>query len=402
MVDAAAGRLLILGGGTWLYDRASALGIELFIIHDRARATDALSGDAGRVLLVDDLGTDDMLEALAASLHVVWPFSSCLSLTERGLLPAARINTALGLWGVSTGAVERTRDKYLMRQILHHAGLSTLPFAAVETAEDLVAFADRQGFPLILKPRCGTGSRGITLVHDAHAISCLRWPMAEPMMVEVFVPGAEYSVETFSYAGEHRVVAITAKRIARDAGREGFVEIGHALPAPLEVAENQAIGHCVRSWLDALGIAEGPCHTEFKIDGGEIQIIETHTRVGGDNIPDLVQLATGFDLYRTSLEWFAWRTPPETMDSASFGAAIRYLMSPAGKVKEVRGLETARLSPGVRSLQLQVRKNDSIPELASSGNRIGYVVAVGDDAIRADHACQVACELVDIRLVATE
>lgn len=230
----------------------------MFIVHSRGRAADALSGNAGRVLLVDDLGADALIVEFARALHQVWPFSSCLSQTALGLLPAARINQALGLPGVSVHAVERTRDKCLMRRWLHEAGLCTLPFAAVETAEDLTKFVDQHGLPVILKPRCGIGSRGVTFIDDWPALGGLCWPSAESMMAEAYIGGTEFSVDTFSCGGRHQIVAVTAKRIARDIGYASFVEIGHSLPAPLTDEEEIAIGDRVRSWLDALEIRDWP------------------------------------------------------------------------------------------------------------------------------------------------
>ncbi len=56
--------------------------------------------------------------------------------------------------------------------------------------------------------------------------------------------------------------------------------------------------------LDAVGLADGPSHTEVKLgEDGRVTVVETHNRPGGDGIADLVQLTTGVDWRRAALGW---------------------------------------------------------------------------------------------------
>ena len=114
------------------------------------------------------------------------------------------------------------------------------------------------------------------------------------VVVEAFLAGVQYSVECFSEQGEHQVVTITRKY----SDPVSLVELGHVMPAPLEPAEQEAIGEHVGRALDALGVEFGPTHTEIVLTQAGPRIIETHLRFGGDHIWDLVTDATGVDLVK--------------------------------------------------------------------------------------------------------
>ncbi|MFE9631400.1 acetyl-CoA carboxylase biotin carboxylase subunit family protein [Streptomyces sp. NPDC006463] len=75
-----------------------------------------------------------------------------------------------------------------------------------------------------------------------------------------------------------------------------MVELGHVLPAPLDPAAREAVEAHVTRVLDALGVEFGPTHTEIVLTDDGPRIIETHLRVGGDEIFNLAKDATGVDM----------------------------------------------------------------------------------------------------------
>lgn len=126
------------------------------------------------------------------------------------------------------------------------------------------------------------------------------------MLAEEFLSGHEVSVEGFSQDGVHSVVAVTDKLLGE--GGSGFIEAGHSVPARVDEAIRQGIVDLTGRLLDAVGLVEGPSHTEIMITDAGLRIIESHNRAGGDNIPELVRLAYGVDLVRA--RWrcrSAWR-----------------------------------------------------------------------------------------------
>lgn len=390
-------RVVVVGGGPGLCDRLRLGGAEITMV-DTATGYDAtLTGVARRTILADGYDDPALLPALAA-VHRVTPFRAVLSLTEQGLLPAARIAAELGIAGLSPEVVARTRDKHAMRAWLREKGFSAVPSAIVRDAAGIRAFAAEHGYPVIVKPRHGQGSAHVSCFRDAGEVTTPP-AIVDDYIAEPFLPGAEYSVEAFSHAGEHRVVAVTGKLTQDDDPDHPFVEIGHVVPAPLPDGAAERIETYVRGFLDVMGITEGCTHTEVRLTPSGPQVIETHTRVGGDSIPTLVRQATGHDLLDLLVAAVLGTpapAPPEGTGAAA--AAIAYFRPPPGRVRSISGVQRWQGLPGVLKVHLPLRSGDRIPAVTSSGTRAGYVIATARDAERAVALCRqvISGVLIDV------
>src|SRR6266478_91736 len=71
---------------------------------------------------------------------------------------------ALADAGTSVRTAWLGRDKPSMKEVLRSAGVPTAASAAVSSAASAHEFAERTGFPLILKPRSGAGASGTVRV----------------------------------------------------------------------------------------------------------------------------------------------------------------------------------------------------------------------------------------------
>jgi biotin carboxylase len=83
---------------------------------------------------------------------------------EQDLERAAQLREILGLPGQTLPSVLPFRNKLLMKDTASAAGIDVAPYADVECAADILAFADRHGFPIVLKPRDGAGSIGVSIL----------------------------------------------------------------------------------------------------------------------------------------------------------------------------------------------------------------------------------------------
>lgn len=153
-------------------------------------------------------------------------------------------------------------------------------------------------FPLVVKPSAEGGKRGVMACRDEDelrdALDYARRAavLSDTVLVEEMLTGPEYSVETLSFHGCHHMVQITEKD---SSGTPHFVELGHHQPADLEPEMWERVRQAVTELLDALGFQEGPTHTEVKIVGSEVYLIELNARPGGDKITyPLAELSTGY------------------------------------------------------------------------------------------------------------
>lgn len=379
-------KLIVVGGGPGMCDRAMLFGAELTLVNLPGPFDAALLPFAKRTI-VTDYENDDGLLPMLQGLHGADPFDAVISMTELALLPAARLSRALGLNGVSVEAVERTRDKVLMRQWLDHHGFPTTPALAASSSLDIAAFAEVHGFPVIAKPRCGQGSQRIRRFDNTEQVVTAAI-VGEDLIVEKFLDGPEFSVESFSFGRRHVVFAVTGKITNDTDPLNPYVEIGHVVPAPLADTDRARIVEYVVNFLDVMGITDVCTHTELRLTKSGPVVIETHTRVGGDSIPSLVRNATGADLLDFAVRWPLGLIDGELPIPGTRGAAaIRFFTPPPGTVRSICGIERWRGHPGVVSLHLPLKPGDRVGAAADSFSRAGYVVCTGADAAAATAAC---------------
>src|SRR5204863_2937315 len=111
-------------------------------------------------------------------------------------------------------------------------------------------------------------------------------------LAEEFVEGDEISVEGLTLSGVHEILSVTMKATT---GHPHFIETGHLMPADIAGDRVAAARSATVDLLNLLGHREGPSHTELRLRTGEPVIIETHTRIGGDQIWEMVELVCGRD-----------------------------------------------------------------------------------------------------------
>src|SRR5579863_8753732 len=83
---------------------------------------------------------------------------------EAHTLAAAQAREACTIPGTSVRTAWLCRDKPSMKEALRAVGVPTAASAAVSSAAQAREFAERTGYPLILKPRSGAGASGTVRV----------------------------------------------------------------------------------------------------------------------------------------------------------------------------------------------------------------------------------------------
>ena len=292
---------------------------------------------------------------------------------EESMGLAARVAEDLGLAANSADSVHRLNDKVALRRLLDEHGLSPVRHADAPDWRSAAALLDRFELPVVVKPTQLSGSRGVVLVRDLAEFEAWGAALDEtgytgPVLVEEYLTGPEFSVETISVHGRHHVIGVTHKRLGPP---PLFVEAGHAHPAP-DSYDKAAIGAVVVEMLDAAGYRTGPAHTELRVTPAGPRIIESQARLGGDRIPRLVELATGVDLEGSVFAALAGRSPaPRSRPDVAW---IHYFALPPGVLRSVDGLDAIRALPFVDELSFPFEPGGRIPVTVDWRSRHGYVV----------------------------
>lgn len=330
--------------------------------YQRERATLVLTAD-----IADLPSYRETIERL----HRQRPFDAVVSFTELGLLPASELGKRLGIAHNSVLSVEISRDKLLFRQLLR-GSCYELPSAAVDSADDIRAFVLAHG-PAIVKPVNGSGSQGIYAISKPEDASDLR--LEGRNLIEAFATGDEYSVESLSLNGQHRILGITRKHTS---GAPGYVETGHDFPAVLDDDSRSRIEDAVLWLLERMGNRWGPAHTEIKIDGQRLHFIETQTRFGGDQIWEMVWRTTGVHLAAATIAAMTGLALPAPVREY-VQMAIRYIEANAATRPE--HLRTHLLQRPF-ALRATLNPDNFGRPIRCSSDRHGYVLlaCAGDDS----------------------
>lgn len=386
--------VLLVGGRPRTVHLAAELGLTVVNIQIPEYASLEHADRAAATALVDY--TDwPVLAAVGRQFTETFGCTRVVSMTEPGTVPAARLREYLGLPGNPLQVSLTLKDKVLMRRALAGSGLVEVPAVHYTGQESLTEFGDRYGYPLVVKPADATASLHVRVVRSPDDVAeCARFvdsalgsaehryakvfPLTT-FMIEGFIEGPEYSIETLSFDGRHVVVALTQKLTG-----EGSVELGHAVPADLDDKQVRQAVETVSRFLDAVGLREGPAHTEAKLTSQGWVIVESHDRPGGDRIIDLVERACGVDLEQYGIGWPTGRLPALAgLPPGRVAVATRFLTAAPGTIARIDGVPEALAAAGAVAVHLDVEVGTTVAELRGNWDRVGQVIAEADGVSQA-------------------
>jgi len=224
-------------------------------------------------------------------------------LDDFDLEKAATLREHLRIPGLGESQTRYFRDKLAMRGRAAEKGLPVPAFVHLLNDERVREFTERVPPPWILKPRLMAGTIGIRKLHNGDEL----WRTTEGLgdqrsfyLVEQFVTGDIFHVDSVVWDG--KVVRATASRygvppFAVSHGGGVFTSRLVERGGP----DDRALQPLNASVLSAFGLTHGVSHTEYiRGEGGKWYFLETSARVGGAHIAELIEFATGANLWA---EW---------------------------------------------------------------------------------------------------
>jgi biotin carboxylase len=227
-----------------------------------------------------------------------------VALDEFDMENVAALREHLRLPGMGLTRTRYFRDKLAMREQAREAGILVPEFVHVLNYEDLHDFMKRVQGPWLLKPR--SQASGIGMKKIAHADEL--WPLLDQLgdrqsefLLEQFIPGSVYHVD--GIVSERAVQFAEAHAYGTpplDVSHEGGVFSTRTLPR--ESAETLVLKDIHQKLVEGLGLVRGVTHAEFLKAHADnrFYFIEIAARVGGAYISNMVEAASGINLWR---EW---------------------------------------------------------------------------------------------------
>ncbi len=223
---------------------------------------------------------------------------------EAHILPIARVREAAGIPGTSVRTAFLCRDKPSMKEVLRDGGVPCAQSTAAQTAAEVHAFAERVGFPLILKPRDGAGASGATRVDSAAEIDAALGAFggARSIAVEEFIDGHEGFYDTLTVGGSvahdfatHYYPNVLEAMRTRWISPQ-FIATNRIDSAPA-YAELRQMGARV---IQLLGLETSATHMEWFFGAKGLKFSEIGCRPPGVRAWDLYNVGNDMNLYR---EW---------------------------------------------------------------------------------------------------
>ena len=313
--------------------------------------------------------------------------------TDMPMRVVAAVAKELGLVGISQETAIKATDKAAMREALLAAGVPVPRFYKLGSIEEYREVEEKFNIPFVVKPADSSGSRGITRVEgtDDNAYSYAKsFSRNGIVVVEEYLSGPEVSVETMAIDGEVHVIQITDKITT---GAPHFVEIGHTQPSRLNSLDD--IKKVTIAANKAIGIENGPSHTEIILTEKGPKIVELGARLGGDCITThLVPLSTGVNMVEACIR-IALGEKPDIKARMNFGSAIRYFIQHAGRIESV-DISEAEKYPGVQKISVVHGVGEIITDIVDSGSRMGFVITQGRNAAEAAGLAENALSRINV------
>lgn len=214
---------------------------------------------------------------------------AAISIIESFVTPIAWICEKLNLPGCGMKAAMICRDKMLQRNFLPEFSPGFTATTKKKLREEY-----KVDYPFVIKPTTRSGSSGVQLISNNEELKyCLnQYAEDECLLLEDFIQGNEYSVESAVIDGKVKVVNITEQTNGEKTAQ--FVEMGHTVPAiNLSDSLKKKLININQTIIEKLSFKNGITHGEFKIDNNNnIYLMEMAARGAGDMILFLFHLST--------------------------------------------------------------------------------------------------------------
>jgi len=227
-----------------------------------------------------------------------------VALDEYDMETAATLREHLRIPGMGLTTMRYFRDKLAMRMRALDRNVRVPDFVPVVNHADIRYYMEHVAGPWVLKPRQEASAIGIKKVHAPEEL----WPLLDELgdkqsgyLLEKFVPGEVYHVDSVVSEGDVAFANVSKYgRPPMNVAQGGGIFTTFTLPRGGEA--DSGLRSINRDLIAALGLVRGVAHAEFiqAHADGNFYFLECAARVGGAYINEMVEAATGINLWR---EW---------------------------------------------------------------------------------------------------
>ncbi|HLU39058.1 MAG TPA: ATP-grasp domain-containing protein, partial [Planctomycetota bacterium] len=219
--------------------------------------------------------------------------------------PAARLRESLGVPGLSSATARLCRDKVAMKDLLRRHGIPCAQSTGAASADEVRAFAERCGYPVIVKPVAGFGTLDTHRADDAaqleRVLTKTRFGDGRRVAVEEFVDGHEGFYDTITDArGVRTDFAAHYFPGCLEAAQQRWISPQIAVTNRIDADGYRELREVGRKVIDVLGIRCSATHMEWFFGSKGLKFSEIGARPAGEKIWDMYRVGNDLDVFR---EW---------------------------------------------------------------------------------------------------
>lgn len=307
--------------------------------------------------------------------------------TDVSALPVAILSKKFNTIANSVEAVSRFTNKYISREFVRENFETHIPvFKKVSTAREVKQFLVSLNRNIIIKPVDAQSSRGIYKIFTTDSLEqiedwfkvCISYSSQAYVIAEEFIVGNEITLEGFYKNGQHTTLTGSNKRHFRTGIASDLI-----YPLQLNKVLERELLQFHNNLIEKTGLTFGITHAEYLINNEQTDfwLVEVACRGGGSLIPShIVPWVTNVNLYDLLYSELFTETTLNKLHLFKSNrlkhATLHFFEFPSGKVKELNGVETCALMPGVLFIHFEFKAGDIIYPASDDRGRQGFMIVL--------------------------
>ncbi len=297
----------------------------------------------------------------------------------------ATVAEHIGLKAISVESALILADNFLMKEILHAAGVLVPPYKEVCSVGELLDLVNQWGWPLILKPVDGRDSRGLLLLDEDTDISeafkeSVSYSVVDRLLVESYISGPQVSTESVMMNGSSLTPVFSDRNYELLEDYAPYVvENGGDMPSRLSEVERVEINILIERAALSMGLENAIVKGDIVIGEEGPYIINLSASLSGNYLnTDQVPLATGIDLIKVAIKMAVGEEISRDMLKANIerASSIRFFFPPEGAISdmETSAAEGLAAMPGVVKSEIFIKAGNKQGPIRSQLDRGGFVI----------------------------
>jgi biotin carboxylase len=330
-------------------------------------------------------------ERRACLVHASHPFDAVLCLIDIRMIEASLLAEKFGLRFLNSVTTRLMRDKFSVRQALAKRGVRQPGFALAETATELRQAVTEIGYPVLIKPSDGYGSQNVSVVFSDSDLQNLTVSLealtlkptdyglgvhaSNRFSVEKYIRGHMIGCDVFSNGAERILIGINDKLMFPP---PSFAMRGSCFPS--DRYDIAAIRDYAFDILDDFGAS----HIEMIVAEDGPYLVEVNPRLVSAQIPHQMGYALERSVYADLINLHLGLPITKLHDiKPRWFSAIRWVVANRPGILESIQLPEC-VDESIRRVVLFKEAGDAVRPPIHNGDRIGYVIAVGDTQTAAE------------------